>query len=110
MTDQEICAFLEQLERDKGASLQANERVRLVGNRNCVICGGRMRHEFHDGVEVDVCDEHGIWLDRGELAAIIRHHVAQGRTSKDLLIEHLKNQLSKERTIGSLFQAALLIT
>ncbi len=39
-------------------------------------------------VEVDVCDEHGVWLDRGELERIVTHHervsmqAAKGRKTK----------------------------
>lgn len=39
-------------------------------------------------VEIDVCDEHGVWLDRGELERIVTHHEraamqgAQGRAGK----------------------------
>jgi Zn-finger nucleic acid-binding protein len=41
------------------------------GERRCVVCGERMKRELAQGVTVDVCDEHGIWLDKGELPRII---------------------------------------
>jgi Zn-finger nucleic acid-binding protein len=41
------------------------------GERRCVICGGRMTQQIQEGVAVDVCEEHGIWLDKGELPQII---------------------------------------
>ena len=37
----------------------------------CPFCGESMRVEHRRGVEIDVCDEHGIWLDRGELERIL---------------------------------------
>jgi len=41
------------------------------GERRCVICGSRMTRQLREGVAVDVCDEHGIWLDKNELPRII---------------------------------------
>ena len=34
---------------------------------NCPICSDAMNHEDHDGVVVDVCTKHGVWLDKSEL-------------------------------------------
>ncbi len=45
------------------------------GNRRCPHCARRMRVVKMPGmeVEVDLCPrEHGIWLDKGELKAIIQ--------------------------------------
>lgn len=35
--------------------------------RKCPVCQEPMSHETRDGVEVDVCEKHGIWLDQSEL-------------------------------------------
>jgi Zn-finger nucleic acid-binding protein len=46
----------------------------------CPVCGSALRVEARDGIAVDVCDEHGIWLDRGELQSIVtRLHSRLGR-------------------------------
>ncbi len=37
----------------------------------CPLCQKPMRVESRRGVSVDVCDEHGMWLDRGELDQIL---------------------------------------
>lgn len=42
------------------------------GRRRCPICGESMIVEKKSGISIDVCPDHGIWLDRGELPAIIR--------------------------------------
>jgi Zn-finger nucleic acid-binding protein len=110
MTDNETRSFLEKLEREERAALQANARITPRGERKCPICGGQMRYEVQGGVEVDVCDEHGIWLDRGELAAIIRRHVTQERSSYEKAIERLKRQHGRDKTIDSLLLAALQIS
>lgn len=36
----------------------------------CPICETDMVHKSINGVEVDVCDTHGLWLDRNELLTI----------------------------------------
>jgi len=38
---------------------------------NCPVCGGEMAKERKQDVEIDVCREHGIWLDKGELSRIL---------------------------------------
>ena len=34
---------------------------------NCPICNKQMKEEKKDGVTIDICSEHGVWLDKGEL-------------------------------------------
>jgi Zn-finger nucleic acid-binding protein len=41
------------------------------GDRKCPVCGTAMRIEKRDGVSIDVCADHGIWLDQGELEGIV---------------------------------------
>lgn len=44
---------------------------------HCVMCAQPMKKvRVAGGTEVDVCDEHGVWLDVGELNAIVSHHEA----------------------------------
>ena len=41
--------------------------------RNCPSCGYTLRKDvwkFGSGVVIDVCDEHGAWVDAGELERI----------------------------------------
>lgn len=46
---------------------------------HCPVCGELMRVEVKRPVTVDICPDHGIWLDRGELDAITMQARAQGR-------------------------------
>lgn len=40
----------------------------------CVVCQQPMTKMTVAGdVQIDCCDEHGVWLDRNELEAITRH-------------------------------------
>jgi Zn-finger nucleic acid-binding protein len=39
----------------------------------CAICGNTMQKQLiPQGVEIDVCDTHGVWLDRGELESLVQ--------------------------------------
>ncbi|MCM2372733.1 TFIIB-type zinc ribbon-containing protein [Aporhodopirellula aestuarii] len=41
------------------------------GERPCPICGEKMATDTQQGIQVDLCHDHGIWLDKGELGAVI---------------------------------------
>ena len=51
----------------------ANRELVAEGQRPCPICGQKMTSDKKQGILVDVCHEHGVWLDKGELMAVIRH-------------------------------------
>ena len=40
------------------------------GSRPCPVCGTTMKVGVKKGITVEVCEAHGIWLDRGELDQI----------------------------------------
>ena len=45
-----------------------------VRYRSCPTCAGRMARELYgkrSGVVIDFCQEHGVWLDAGELSLIL---------------------------------------
>jgi len=62
--------FLAALERKKG------QPAPQKGRRRCPVCRRRMaqvRTESDPPIVVDRCpNEHGLWFDRGELAAVVR--------------------------------------
>lgn len=41
------------------------------GKRACPICGKTMLSSRQYGVLIDVCEAHGLWLDKGELAEVV---------------------------------------
>ena len=41
------------------------------GDRPCPQCGRRMDVQVRKGTKIDVCPDHGIWLDKGELDEIL---------------------------------------
>jgi len=40
------------------------------GQRPCPICAHVMATRKEGAITVDVCEDHGIWLDKGELEAV----------------------------------------
>jgi Zn-finger nucleic acid-binding protein len=39
----------------------------------CPVCGQTMqKHHIPQGLEIDHCATHGVWLDHGELEALVR--------------------------------------
>ena len=46
--------------------------VREKGDRPCPVCRAVMSIAKKGKTKIDVCEEHGVWLDRGELEEIVR--------------------------------------
>lgn len=45
---------------------------------NCPVCQQPMqKQDVPQGVEIDYCDAHGVWLDAGELEAIVQAEQAK---------------------------------
>ncbi|MEZ4390368.1 MAG: zf-TFIIB domain-containing protein [Polyangiales bacterium] len=43
----------------------------------CPVCGQSMQKQnIPQGIELDLCNEHGVWLDRGELEAMLLRETA----------------------------------
>lgn len=65
-------------------------------NRNCPICGRKMKKTAIDGqpeILIDVCrDKHGLWFDGGEAVQLIRHLAGERPPKGD----------SREQVIGFL--------
>lgn len=40
---------------------------------SCPKCQKSLRREEYEGVQIDWCAEHGVWLDNGELEAILNN-------------------------------------
>jgi Zn-finger nucleic acid-binding protein len=52
---------------------QSNAAIIPEGQRRCPICHGIMKTDRKEGIIIDVCGQHGIWLDKGELSKIVNH-------------------------------------
>jgi len=70
------------------SSNTSNRIVRPEGTRPCPICGATMSTTQEFGVMFDVCVDHGVWLDRGELEALADRRT---RTSRDVMRATIKD-------------------
>ena len=61
----EFFGALEQLE------FTPNEELVPSGERECPICKKKMKAEIFHNITIDVCPNHGVWLDSGELQTLI---------------------------------------
>jgi len=87
------------------------KRARRAHNRNptpetvlpaCPLCAKALSQEIIHGVTIDVCPEHGVWLDRGELLLITegeRFEVGQFSLS-DLLREAIQPPVDSNRVLS----------
>ena len=53
------------------------------GQRSCQICGARMQSVRRAGEVIDVCADHGVWLDRWELERLVGAHGVRARRRSD---------------------------
>lgn len=74
----------------------------------CPACGKMMnRSNFakSSGVVLDVCRDHGVWLDRGELPALLDFigtgGLARARARDHLLLEEERRRIEALRGMGS---------
>jgi Zn-finger nucleic acid-binding protein len=76
--------------------INSQEAASSEKNRNCPICGRKMKKTAIDGqpgILIDVCrDKHGLWFDGGEAVQLIRHLAAERPPKGD----------SREQVIGFL--------
>ncbi len=63
----ETLEFLQSLE---ATCTSSNDQLVPPGERECPICKEKMNAEVVEGVTLDSCQQHGVWLDFGELEAI----------------------------------------
>ena len=85
-------AFLAELERTEKLELAQNESLVPTGQRPCTICATTMDVETLSGFKVDVCGNHGVWLDRGELPNILASADASNRKSTVKAIRRAKEE------------------
>ena len=79
-----------------------NEEIVPTGERECPICKQRMESFEEQGVIIEACEEHGIWLDRGELEAILHRVRSRDRLSRDMAI---RNAIKSERKAAQMWCA-----
>jgi len=68
-------------------------RPRKFGKRPCPVCGEKMELVERNKTEIEVCEAHGVWLDKGELEALAAVSARSGRARG-----HAKGRRVGERT------------
>ena len=93
----DIAAALHEL---TGPMVSENDQTLPPGQRPCPICGQCMRLEAHGSVNVDVCPAHGLWLDNGELGAIL----SRNTTTRTVSVRRRIQQPKRDGKVsGALF-------
>lgn len=69
----------------------ANEQVVPTGERPCPICGEKMTPETMGPATIDVCSQHGMWLDNGELHSILDDARARTNARNRAKLHEAKN-------------------
>lgn len=73
-------------------SVHANTDLVADGDRPCPICGSTMLMSARDSIVIDVCEEHGVWLDRGELERILHSERGKARSGKWDAVKRAKKE------------------
>lgn len=77
-----------------------NATIVPEGDRECPICREIMLTEITNGVKVDACGNHGVWLDRGELTKITRQIKRRMNLTRSIDLRQAKTD---GKVAGSLF-------
>jgi len=83
-------------------SASASPLENAGGERPCPVCGRVMLLERRKGIRIDVCDDHGIWLDNGELEAITAGLRRRLRRTRGVAVKAAERRgIEKGRARGS---------
>ena len=67
---------------------------------SCPICGDSMAVETRSDIEVDSCENHGVWLDQSELLKITENERRNDEWSwEDLFLRRVYPPIDRERTL-----------
>ena len=50
--------------------MATTRKARKLGDHPCPVCGAKMELAQRGKTGIEVCDEHGVWLDKGKLEKI----------------------------------------
>jgi len=95
----ETLHFLNELE-DSVPPADPNGPLVASGERPCPICGDTMEVTTDYGINMDYCDDHGIWLDAGEMPKMLARIRSGERVSRKSAI---RNARRDGKISGALF-------
>lgn len=98
MTDSDATDPLVIALREMSASAHGHDNDTLVpgGQRACPICGTHMTLITEQSVTMDICEEHGVWLDQGELASLLERTYRYRRESEAAHVKMDRHALREE--------------
>lgn len=84
--------------RDMASSASGHNNDELVpaGERPCPICGVAMNVIDEHNIAVDICDQHGVWLDQGELTTLLERTYRYRRESELARIKSDRNAMREQ--------------
>lgn len=103
-------SFLAELEHSELDAVRPNELVVPSGERPCPICGDHMIVEQMSGVNIDVCAQHGVWLDRGELPRILNQSATTNSQMRRRHAEAIRTAKQDGKIGGMIFGAWSLLS
>jgi len=62
--------------------------------------------QLASGVEIDACDDHGVWLDVGELQQLVRHHERAAAPPQESFASKMGDSASRGAGAGIGWQLA----
>ena len=68
----------------------SNAEIVPEGNRQCPICKNTMTIETEYGIQIDVCEQHGVWLDKDELGKLKGEVLSRTSSSEHYLAEEAR--------------------
>jgi len=77
-------------------STASSSNSNTQGDRFCPVCDKTLEVQEKEGISIDVCAEHGIWFDQGELKAIVKR-------LKSKLVKEYEKAVDKARNKGILW-------
>ena len=97
--------FFQSLECEQRGASHGNRSIVPEGQRKCPICGEPMTSTHENSVMIDLCEEHGMWLDKDELRAIVTG------SQQSELVKKLKAReaAGEEAAAGLLSQADFMV-
>ena len=98
--DESIFEQLRELE-SLGSPESPNDQLVPSGQRACPICQQPMISSVKQGVAIDCCEEHGLWLDEGKLEAILDRIEKRSQLSRELAVQNtVRNERKKRGPFG----------
>lgn len=73
------------------------------GERPCPICGKTMHMAAKNDLIIDLCTEHGIWFDSGELEKILKRAQARSNTKQRLAVSRAIKSIKRESLYSGVF-------